>query len=169
MGLRFYIYIQGLAQQPEVHLQRGDHGREKENEEESSCQVAKREYFEIRPHIHQNRAAILHQSGYSSTGICGSVIWVTGLCVETFFNCRYAWCQKVILPPSIIHKPKCLLKLVLTKWLKESVLRLGPPFIKIRQQFSTSVYIPSQQYVDQLPELQVCVLELILIVDMPSA
>lgn len=52
--------------------------------------MAKGESFEIRPHIHQNRATILHQSGYSPTGICGSTIGVTGLCVETYSDCRHA-------------------------------------------------------------------------------
>lgn len=50
---------------------------------------------------------------------------------------------------------KVLRRKALAKWLKESILRLGPTFIKIGQQFSTRVDILAQEFVDQLSELQV--------------
>lgn len=43
---------------------------------------------------------------------------------------------------------------VLATWLKEGLLRLGPTFIKIGQQFSTRVDILAKEYVDELAELQ---------------
>ncbi|KAL2342996.1 hypothetical protein Fmac_004281 [Flemingia macrophylla] len=52
------------------------------------------------------------------------------------------------------EEKKVLRRKVLAKWLKESILRLGPTFIKIGQQFSTRVDILPQEYVDQLSELQ---------------
>ncbi|XP_044469491.1 protein ACTIVITY OF BC1 COMPLEX KINASE 8, chloroplastic [Mangifera indica] len=52
------------------------------------------------------------------------------------------------------EEKKTLRRKSLAKWLKESILRLGPTFIKIGQQFSTRVDILAQEYVDQLSELQ---------------
>ncbi|CAN6278961.1 unnamed protein product [Urochloa humidicola] len=52
------------------------------------------------------------------------------------------------------EEKKIMRRKILAKWLKESILRLGPTFIKIGQQFSTRVDILPQEYVDQLSELQ---------------
>ncbi|XP_021802606.1 uncharacterized protein LOC110746675 isoform X2 [Prunus avium] len=52
------------------------------------------------------------------------------------------------------EEKKALRRKALAKWLKENILRLGPTFIKIGQQFSTRVDILAQEYVDQLSELQ---------------
>ncbi|KAG5031692.1 hypothetical protein JHK85_015674 [Glycine max] len=52
------------------------------------------------------------------------------------------------------EEKQTLRRKVLAKWLKENILRLGPTFIKIGQQFSTRVDILPQEYVDQLSELQ---------------
>ncbi|KAK9949736.1 hypothetical protein M0R45_005252 [Rubus argutus] len=52
------------------------------------------------------------------------------------------------------EEKKTLKRKALAKWLKENILRLGPTFIKIGQQFSTRVDILAQEYVDELSELQ---------------
>lgn len=62
--------------------------------------------------------------------------------------------QKFSYKGGITEEKKKERRKVLAKWLKESILRLGPTFIKIGQQFSTRVDILAQEYVDQLAELQ---------------
>ncbi|KAK3017013.1 hypothetical protein RJ639_006874 [Escallonia herrerae] len=63
--------------------------------------------------------------------------------------------QKFSYQGGMTEAKKVLRRKALAKWLKESILRLGPTFIKIGQQFSTRVDILAQEYVDQLSELQV--------------
>ncbi|CAM8985789.1 unnamed protein product [Rhodiola kirilowii] len=62
--------------------------------------------------------------------------------------------QKFAYKGGITDLKKSERRKVLAKWLKESILRLGPTFIKIGQQFSTRVDILAPEYVDQLSELQ---------------
>ncbi|OVA13665.1 UbiB domain [Macleaya cordata] len=62
--------------------------------------------------------------------------------------------QKFSYRGGMTEEKKTLRRKTLAKWLKESILRLGPTFIKIGQQFSTRVDILAQEYVDQLSELQ---------------
>lgn len=62
--------------------------------------------------------------------------------------------QKFSYRGGMTEEKKVQRRKVLAKWLKESILRLGPTFIKIGQQFSTRVDILAQEYVDQLSELQ---------------
>ncbi|KAI3924998.1 hypothetical protein MKW92_040226 [Papaver armeniacum] len=78
-------------------------------------------------------------------------IW--GFVVSFLFK---AWFnnQKFAYRGGMTEAKKVLRRKTLAKWLKESILRLGPTFIKIGQQFSTRVDILAQEYVDQLSELQ---------------
>ncbi|CAN1319574.1 Protein ACTIVITY OF BC1 COMPLEX KINASE 8, chloroplastic [Linum perenne] len=62
--------------------------------------------------------------------------------------------QKFSYRGGMTEEKKIVRRKALAKWLKESILRLGPTFIKIGQQFSTRVDILAQEYVDQLSELQ---------------
>lgn len=62
--------------------------------------------------------------------------------------------QKFSYKGGMTEEKKRLRRMTLAKWLKENILRLGPTFIKIGQQFSTRVDILAQEYVDQLSELQ---------------
>lgn len=40
-------------------------------------------------------------------------------------------------------------------WLREGLVKLGPTFIKIGQQFSTRVDVLSQEFIKELEKLQV--------------
>lgn len=62
--------------------------------------------------------------------------------------------QKFSYQGGISEEKKVNRRKTLAKWLKENILRLGPTFIKIGQQFSTRVDILAQEYIDQLSELQ---------------
>ncbi|XAR73310.1 Cadmium-transporting ATPase [Bertholletia excelsa] len=62
--------------------------------------------------------------------------------------------QKFSYRGGMTEEKKVQRRKVLAKWLKENILKLGPTFIKIGQQFSTRVDILPQEYVDQLSELQ---------------
>ncbi|KAL2498739.1 hypothetical protein Adt_24289 [Abeliophyllum distichum] len=62
--------------------------------------------------------------------------------------------QKFSYRGGMTEEKKVQKRKVLAQWLKENILRLGPTFIKIGQQFSTRVDILAQEYVDQLSELQ---------------
>lgn len=62
--------------------------------------------------------------------------------------------QKFTYRGGMTEEKKVAKRKILAKWLKENILRLGPTFIKIGQQFSTRVDILPQEYVDQLSELQ---------------
>ncbi|XP_027904345.1 protein ACTIVITY OF BC1 COMPLEX KINASE 8, chloroplastic [Vigna unguiculata] len=74
--------------------------------------------------------------------------------VATFVFKAWLNSQKFSYKGGMTEEKQTLRRKALAKWLKESILRLGPTFIKIGQQFSTRVDILPQEYVDQLSELQ---------------
>ncbi|KAG2399489.1 Protein ACTIVITY OF BC1 COMPLEX KINASE 8 [Vigna angularis] len=74
--------------------------------------------------------------------------------VATFVFKAWLDSQKFSYKGGMTEEKQTLRRKALAKWLKESILRLGPTFIKIGQQFSTRVDILPQEYVDQLSELQ---------------
>ncbi|XP_006382925.3 protein ACTIVITY OF BC1 COMPLEX KINASE 8, chloroplastic isoform X3 [Populus trichocarpa] len=74
--------------------------------------------------------------------------------VLTFIFKAWLNSQKFSYQGGMTKEKKVARRKALAKWLKESILRLGPTFIKIGQQFSTRVDILAQEYVDQLSELQ---------------
>nr|KYP67577.1 Uncharacterized protein sll1770 family [Cajanus cajan] len=74
--------------------------------------------------------------------------------VITFIFKSWLNSRKFSYKGGMTEEKKVLRRKTLAKWLKESILRLGPTFIKVGQQFSTRVDILPQEYVDQLSELQ---------------
>lgn len=74
--------------------------------------------------------------------------------VITFLFKAWVNNQKFVYKGGITEEKKKEKRKALAKWLKEGLLKLGPTFIKIGQQFSTRVDILAQEYVDQLAELQ---------------
>lgn len=78
-------------------------------------------------------------------------IWgfVVSFLIKAWLNNR-----KFMYPGGMTEEKKKSKRKVLAKWLKEGLLRLGPTFIKIGQQFSTRVDILAPEYVEQLAELQ---------------
>ncbi|EPS58071.1 hypothetical protein M569_16745, partial [Genlisea aurea] len=62
--------------------------------------------------------------------------------------------QKLSYKGEMTDEKKSQRRRVLAKWLKENILKLGPTFIKIGQQFSTRADILPQEYIDELSELQ---------------
>ncbi|KAJ7530361.1 hypothetical protein O6H91_14G000800 [Diphasiastrum complanatum] len=78
-------------------------------------------------------------------------IWsfVASFLVRTWLNNR-----KFMYKGGITEAKKKEKRKKLARWLKEGILRLGPTFIKIGQQFSTRVDILAQEYVNELAELQ---------------
>ncbi|CAI0554639.1 unnamed protein product [Linum tenue] len=74
--------------------------------------------------------------------------------VFTFVFKAWLNSQKFSYRGGMTEEKKVVRRKALAKWLKDTILRLGPTFIKIGQQFSTRVDILAQEYVDQLSELQ---------------
>nr|ABK25165.1 unknown [Picea sitchensis] len=74
--------------------------------------------------------------------------------VITFLFKAWVNNKKFMYKGGITEEKKKEKRKALAKWLKEGLLKLGPTFIKIGQQFSTRVDILAQEYVDQLAELQ---------------
>ncbi|CAI0428827.1 unnamed protein product [Linum tenue] len=74
--------------------------------------------------------------------------------VFTFIFKAWLNSQKFSYRGGMTEEKKMVRRKALAKWLKDTILRLGPTFIKIGQQFSTRVDILAQEYVDQLSELQ---------------
>ncbi|GMH38237.1 hypothetical protein BSKO_06121 [Bryopsis sp. KO-2023] len=62
---------------------------------------------------------------------------------------KFAYPKKGFTPEAISEKKRNL-----ANWLREGLIRLGPTFIKIGQQFSTRVDVLSQEFIKELEKLQ---------------
>jgi predicted unusual protein kinase regulating ubiquinone biosynthesis (AarF/ABC1/UbiB family) len=74
------------------------------------------------------------------------------------FALKYYWLGKKStyrkMPGGMSKENVSAKKRVLAKWLREGLIRLGPTFIKIGQQFSTRVDVLSPEFIEELEQLQ---------------
>lgn len=74
------------------------------------------------------------------------------------FAIRYWWLGKKStyrkMPGGMSKENISAKKRELAKWLREGLIRLGPTFIKIGQQFSTRVDVLSPEFIQELEQLQ---------------
>ena len=84
--------------------------------------------------------------------------------------CCLTWVEFYHLSTGLQHKPSlnsavqgmtpdriAERKAKLAVWVREGLVKLGPTFIKIGQQFSTRVDVLSPEFVKELEKLQVCI------------
>eukprot|EP00958_Prasinococcus_capsulatus_P021897 scaffold3036_cov414-Prasinococcus_capsulatus_cf.AAC.6 len=76
-------------------------------------------------------------------------------CVLRWWLMNQKWTyDKKQFPDGMTPENKAVKRREFAIWIKEGLLRLGPTFIKIGQQFSTRVDVLEKEYIEQLTELQ---------------